>query len=117
MAARSSCRDAVGVERAQRRLARSSGTILIAASTATQFAKEIPALGHGVLTYSLLAGLGLPGAAPKASVNARGQITINALLGQVADLVPELTAKYHASEQHPVQASTGQDFPLVVLRR
>ncbi len=107
-------RDAVGLIRAQQRLARSSGTFLIAAATSDQYAKEVPELGHGVLTYAFLRGLGLAGKPPAATLNADRQVTVNALLGFLADEVPRLTAKHHGGRQNPVQASTGQDFPLVV---
>ena len=111
-------RDALGLQKAQKRLARSSGTFLVAASTAEQYAKEIPQLGHGVLTYALLTGLGLGrrGAKAKAQKTRDGQITINGLLTYLDEAVPALTKKYHGGSQQPVQASTGQDFPLVVVK-
>lgn len=109
-------RDALTTIRAQQRLARSSGAFLIAASTAEQYAKEIPALGHGVLTSAILAGLGASGAPPKAPANAHGHVTVNALLGYLAEEVPRLTKQYHGGRQEPVQASTGQDFPLGLAR-
>jgi uncharacterized caspase-like protein len=39
-------------------LARATGVHLIAASTKQQYAFEVPELGHGILTYALLSGLG-----------------------------------------------------------
>lgn len=54
-------RDAIGLIRAQQRLARSSGTFLVAAATAEQYAREFPELGHGVLTYAILTALGEKG--------------------------------------------------------
>ena len=108
-------RDAIGMIRAQKRLARSAGSFLIAASKAEQYAKEVPELGHGVLTYAILSALGA-GGRPRAAVNSDGQVTVNGLLRYLADEVPRLTEKYHGGRQDPVQASTGQDFPLVLSR-
>jgi WD40 repeat protein len=106
-------RDAVGLVRAQQRMARSSGTFLIAASTAEQYALEIPELGHGILTYSLLSGIGI-GKKPQASTNAQGEVTVNALLHYISEEVPRLSEKYQGSRQDVVQFSTGQDFTLAV---
>jgi WD40 repeat protein len=107
-------RDAIGLIRAQQRLARSSGSFLIAASTAEQSAHEIAQLGHGVLTYAIISGLGLKGK-PAAPVNQEGQVTVNGLLRFLSDEVPRLTEKYMGTRQDVVQFSTGQDFPLIVV--
>ena len=109
-------RDSIGLIRSQQRLARSSGSFLIAASTAEQYAQELTELGHGVLTYAILAGLGESGP-PAATSDESGQVTVNALLQYLSDEVPRLTEKYHGSRQEVVQASTGQDFPLVLAPR
>jgi WD40 repeat protein len=108
-------RDAVGLIRAQQRMARSSGTFLIAASTAEQYALEVPELGHGILTYSLLSGLGI-GKKPQASTNSDGEVTVNALLHYISEEVPKLSEKFQGSRQDVVQFSTGQDFTLAVGR-
>jgi WD40 repeat protein len=108
-------RDALDLRRAQERLARSSGTFLIAASTAQQYAKEFPELGHGVLTYAILTGLGAAGP-PAAPVNGEGQVTVNALLRYLSDEVPRLAEKFQGGRQDIVQYSLGQDFPLVLVR-
>jgi len=105
-------KDAVGLVRSQQRLARSSGTFLIAASTADQYAVEVPELGHGIMTYALLAGLG-QGKQPAAPRNSRGEVTVNSLLRYLTDEVPRLSEKYHGYRQEIVQFSTGQDFSLV----
>ncbi|MFO0750060.1 MAG: caspase family protein [Myxococcota bacterium] len=106
-------RDPLGMARAQRRLARASGVFLVAAATAAQKAGEIRELGHGVLTYAILTGLGTGGKPPAAQLTADGQVTVNALLAWLDDEVPRLTARHHGGPQTPVQASTGQDFPIV----
>ncbi len=94
-------------------LARSIGVYLIAASTKQQDAVEVPELGHGVLTYALLSGLGEKGE-PQAPVGTEGVVTMFSLLQYVNQQVPELTEKYHHSKQYPVSFNTGMDFPLVV---
>lgn len=108
-------RDSIGEIRAVQRLSRSSGSFLIAASKAEQFAKEIPELGHGVLTYAILTALGEK-SPPAATANGEGQVTVNSLLHYLGEEVPRLTQKYQRGErQEVVQASTGQDFPLVIV--
>jgi len=105
-------RSTPGVVRAQSRLARSTGAFLIAASTEAQVAHEIPELGHGVLTYAILRGLGEDGP-PEAHVDRDGNVTVNTLIQYVSDLVPVLTDTYRQQRQEVVQAADGQDFPLV----
>jgi hypothetical protein len=51
-------RSSVSLRAAVERLSRSQGLFTIAASAASEEAKESKLLGHGVLTYSLLAALG-----------------------------------------------------------
>jgi uncharacterized caspase-like protein len=101
-----------GEEKAMKMLARSEGVYLIAASTRQQYAYEVPELGHGVLTYALLSGLGEKGP-PQASATTDGIITVYSLLQYVNQIVPDLTEKYHnGAKQYPVSSNTGQDFPL-----
>jgi uncharacterized caspase-like protein len=95
-------------------LARSNGVYLIAAATKQQYALEVPELGHGVLTYALLRGLGEKGK-PPAPASSEGIITMLSLLQYVNQQVPELTEKYHeGNKQYPVSFTTGMDFPLLV---
>ena len=105
-------RSSPGLVRAQQRLAHSTGAFLIAASTEAQVAHEIPELGHGVLTYAILKGLGEEGP-PEAHVDRDGNVTVNTLIQYVSELVPELSDRYHQQRQEVVQAADGQDFPLV----
>jgi uncharacterized caspase-like protein len=84
---------------------------LIAASTRNQKAYELEELGHGVLTYTILAGLGENGA-PKARMVSDGIITVASLVQYAHDQVPELTEKYLYEKQYPVVSTTGTDFPL-----
>ncbi len=101
-----------GLVRAQTRLARSTGAFLVAASTEAQVAHEIPELGHGVLTYAMLRGMGEEGP-PEAHVDRDGNVTVNTLIQYVSDLVPVLTDTYRRQRQEVVLAAEGQDFPLV----
>ena len=100
--------------KATQMLARSNGVFLIAASSKQQYAVEVPELGHGVLAYALLKGLGEKGA-PEAPTSSEGIVTILSLIQYVNQQVPELTEKYHSgSKQYPVFHNTGMDFPLLV---
>jgi len=94
-------------------LARSTGVYLIAASTKEQDALEVPELGHGVLAYALLSGLGEKGD-PQAPVSTEGTVTMLSLLQYVNQQVPALTEKYHHNKQYPVSFTTGMDFPLLL---
>ncbi|MBX2802203.1 MAG: caspase family protein [Myxococcales bacterium] len=105
-------RSSPGLIRAQTRLASSTGAFLIAASTDAQVAHEIPELGHGVLTYAILQGLGEEGE-PEAHLNRDGNVTVNTLIQYVSESVPRLTEQYRQARQEVVQAADGQDFPLV----
>jgi len=49
----------VCLSRALERMSRATGSFTIAATAATDAAHEVQQLKHGVLTYALLAGLGL----------------------------------------------------------
>src|SRR5579875_3728961 len=101
------------VARAKSLLARATGIYLISASLRQQYAVEVPALHHGVLTYALLSGLGEDGA-PKAEINHAGFVTVEALVQYVKQQVPLLTREYSGGEQDPIGLEYGTDFPLVV---
>jgi len=91
-------------------LARAEGLFIIAASTHQQDAIEIRELGHGVLTYALLSGLGATGETTVPPV-----ITVYQLLAYVAQKVPELTTRYgRTTKQIPVAANRGLDFLMLV---
>ena len=99
-----------GVEdrRAISQLARSTGTHVIASTTDTQFATEIPQIGHGVFTYALLQGLG-----GKAS-NRDAIVTVRELIAYVEEVLPDISQRYKSEPQYPVIESRGQDFPLLI---
>ncbi|MHC9542366.1 MAG: caspase family protein [Vulcanimicrobiota bacterium] len=103
--------DALDLARTQQRMVRNAGTFLIAASTAKQYAAEVPELGHGVLTYAILTGLG-GDKKPQAALSSDGTVTVNSLLRYLSEEVPKLSQKYRGIRQNVVQFSTGQDFAL-----
>ena len=101
-------------ERAIVQLARSSGTVLISASGSKQFATEFQQLKHGAFTYALLEALD-----GKADGGEKDQkITVNEIKAYMEDRVPELTKQYGGGNaQYPTGFSTGQDFPIKVLKK
>lgn len=94
--------------RALAQLSRATGTHLIAATTKEQLASELPTLGHGVFTYTLLQGL------QGKAASGGNDVTARKLMVYVEQALPELTKRYRAEEQYPVVNSTGMDFPLVL---
>jgi hypothetical protein len=95
-------------------LARANGIHLIAASTRQQDALEVRDLGHGVLTYAFLSGLGGKGPA-QAPTTPDGLVTVLGLLQYVNQQVPALTETYHRGrKQYPVSFNAGMDFPLTL---
>lgn len=98
-------------EDAMAQLARSTGVLLLAATSAQQIATEFDSLGHGLFTYALLQGLS--GEAARSSSGA-GKITVLQLVAYLNDKVPELTKKYRGRAQYPNAFVSGQDFPLGV---
>jgi WD40 repeat protein len=100
-------------QRAERLLAGSTGIYLISAALKQQYAIEVPALHHGVLTYALLRGLGESGA-PRAATTRDGLVTVEALMQYVKQQVPILTREYSGGEQDPIGLAYGTDFPLVL---
>jgi WD40 repeat protein len=99
--------------KAMKMLARAKGVYLIAASTKQQYAREIPELGHGVLTSALLTALGERG--PPAALSAQGdEVTVLSVVQYINRRVPELTEEYSGgAKQYPVTSATGMDFPLL----
>jgi hypothetical protein len=93
-------------EIALRKLSRSTGAALIAASKADQFAQEFATLGHGAFTQALIDGVN--GKAATAS----GQVTAASLKTYVEDALPVLSRKYLGTAQFPTGFLSGQDFPL-----
>ena len=94
--------------RALRRLGRSVGMHLLAATANYQQAAEIPALGHGVFTYSVIAAL-----SGKADVRPRdGNLSVEEIIQYAEDNVPVLSRKYARHQQWPLVFSRGFDFTV-----
>ncbi|MFH0992132.1 MAG: caspase family protein [bacterium] len=99
-------------EKAILQLARSAGTVVLAATGTEQYATEFKALGHGVFTYALLQGLN--GDADGSPLD--GKVTVKELEAYLNDQVPELTKKYRGTAQYPNSYARGQDFPLAISK-
>jgi WD40 repeat protein len=111
-------RDPFAFRGAIERLSRSQGVFTMAGAAESDVALEEKELGHGVLTYALLAGLG----AVDAKSLAKEGITLGDP-GEVIDVlrwfsfasewVPRLTRKYFSKEQDVQTSSHGDSFPLL----
>lgn len=99
-------------EKAIFQLARSSGIVLISASGTEQFATEFKQLGHGVFTYTLLEAL--DGKADGGSGDKK--ITVGEIKTFMEDRVPQTSKKYGGNAQYPTGFSSGQDFPIGVVK-
>jgi WD40 repeat protein len=99
-------------EKAIAQLARSTGTVWIAASGSQQFAQEFADLKHGLFTYCILQALnGLADGSPKDQ-----KITVGELSNYLNSEVPELSQKFRGTAQYPNVYSFGQDFPLIMVK-
>ena len=87
-------------------LARAQGLYILTASTSQQYASEVKALGHGILTYAMLEGL-RGKAAPSES-----QIKVISLLAYAEQRVPALAKELRNRDQRPVRYGRGVNFPL-----
>ena len=95
-------------QQALAKLARAQGIYVLTASTGQQYAGEVKALGHGILTYALLEGLGGKAAGGDSLVKVSG------LFAYADDRVPALAKEFRGREQWPVSFGKGQNFPLVL---
>ena len=94
--------------RALRRLGRSVGMHLLAATANYQQAAEVPALGHGVFTYTVLAAL-----SGEADNRPRdGNLSAEEIIQYAEDNVPILSRKYARHQQWPLVFSRGFDFTV-----
>lgn len=93
-------------------LARSSGSVIIAACGSDQTAKEFKDLGHGAFTYALLEAIS--GKADGGTMDKK--ITVGEIKAYIEDRVPQLTQKYSGTAQYPSGYSVGQDFPIVISK-
>jgi WD40 repeat protein len=103
------------------RLGRSRGVFTLAAAAATEEAQEVRELGHGVLTYALLAGLNAVDGGPLLGKSVKpGQTDAVADVLEwftfASDRVPELTRKYYGRDQDVQMSSQGNNFPILPVR-
>ncbi len=103
------------------KLSRAQGICFLAASSATEEAKEPEALGHGVLTYTLLAGLKAVEGGPLEGKSL--QPTGKAQVVEVVEWfsyanghVARLTKEYCGQEQNVQMSVQGQSFPVLPLK-
>lgn len=85
-----------------------TGTYMVAASTAQQLALEDTKLGHGVFTYAVLEGV-----KGGADYDADGQVSIRELILYLDSEVTRISREKFNREQYPVAFGTGRNFPLV----
>ncbi len=84
-----------GQRRALQALSRATGIAVIAATRADQLAPEYSELGHGLLTYTLLEGLGArqAGRLPADTAPADGALTVGELKAYVEGRAPAVAAE------------------------
>ena len=101
------------------RLSRSTGCFTIAATAASDEAKELPELGHGALTYALLAGLGAVDRGPLAGQAIKSEhaiVEVRDWLQFAQEKVPLLTELLLGEQQFVSASSHGQSFPVLPLK-
>lgn len=101
------------------RLARNQGVFILSASAASEVAREFDELGHGVLSYSLLAGLRDVDRGPLEG------LSVQPSSGRVADVlewfsfaagqVPRLTQQLCGQEQNVHTSGKGASFPVLPI--
>jgi len=111
-------RDPFAFRGAIERLSRSSGAFMIAAAAVSDKAQEVPDLGHGVLTYTLLAGLQAAGGGPLEDqwIEPTGKDRVANVLdwfGFASSHVPRLTRQYFGRQQEVQHSSLGTSFPVL----
>ena len=93
-------------ENALAKLARATGSVILASTTKDQFATEFKELKHGAFTYVVIEGL------VGAAALANGQITAAGLKAYIDDQIPSVTQKYKGDAQYPTTFLWGNDFPI-----
>jgi WD40 repeat protein len=102
------------------RLARSQGVFTIAASAASQEAQESDELGHGVLSYALLAGLDAVDRGPlddrHVEPNSPDRVVdVLEWFTFAAGQVPRLSERLHGAAQDVQTGTQGSSFPMLPL--
>ena len=101
--------------------ASAQGVFTLAAAATGEEAQEVAELGHGVLTYSLLAALSAAEGGPLRDhglPSGQNESVARVLdwFGFASDQVPRLTKRYYGKEQDVQMSAAGADFPLLPLR-
>lgn len=97
-------------EKAIVELSRSRGVYIIAASGASQTAKEVTELKHGLFTYSIIEGLRC-----YSDIFVKDKVvTVKELNFYIENRVKELVEKYKLTNQRPVSWEYLNDFPIAV---
>jgi len=102
------------------RLSRTHGMCVITAAAATEEAKESRELGHGVLSYTLLAGLNAVDRGPLAGrhvqpMSADRVVDVTEWTAYAQSQVPQLTQRLFGAAQDVECSNTGVGFPLLPL--
>jgi hypothetical protein len=102
-------------QKALEQMSRAQGSFILAATAAGEEAQESAQLGHGVLTYTLLARLGAvtmgplkDRAMPRADV-----LKVRDWFAFAQDEVPALTKVLFGREQYVKYIGSGADFPIL----
>lgn len=100
------------------RLSRAQGVFTIAAAATGEEAQEVSELGHGVLSYALLGGLGAVDAGPLAGqaitpTNAERVADVLEWFSYASGQVPRLTKRYFGHEQDVQTSGQGASFPVL----
>ncbi len=92
------------------RLSRSTGVSMVASTTESQYAYEVPELGHGIFTYAILEGL----TKFKADYSGDSNISVGELILYLNNQLPILTEHYRSQAQYPVTglSDKSMDFPI-----
>jgi WD40 repeat protein len=99
-------------------LGRSQGAFTLAAAAASEEAQEVEELGHGVLSYALLAGMKAVDTGPLKDEaihpgNPERVASVLEWFNFASGQVPRLTKKYFGREQDVQSGGQGNSFPLL----
>jgi hypothetical protein len=101
-------------------ISRSHGLFIIASMASGDQARELPELGHGALTYTLLAGLGevdrsLAGLPTLQPPDDEAVLTVSDWFRFARDRAPALSERFFGGEQRIGFERRGEDFPILRL--
>ena len=118
MTSRTARGDPFAFQKALETMSRSQGSFILAAASAGEEAQEVPELGHGVLTYTLLAALGAVESGPLkrqplSTPEDDKLLRVRRWFGFAQDEVPTLTKAYFGKEQFVRFVGSGNDFPIL----